>query len=94
MGYISASVEYPVGGRFIDILPVDRNAGYVVIELKMSRGYDRTVGQLLRYMAGSNSGSSVSLRRSSYPPFVGNLRTRPLPALVSAVLATRVASSS
>jgi len=43
-------VEFPVGGRFIDILAVDKNGGYVVIELKVSRGYDRVVGQLLRYM--------------------------------------------
>ncbi|HWY48895.1 MAG TPA: endonuclease NucS domain-containing protein [Bryobacteraceae bacterium] len=43
-------VEFPAGGRFIDILAVDPNGGYVVIELKVSRGYDRTVGQLRRYM--------------------------------------------
>jgi len=43
-------VEFPVGGRFIDILAVDGNGGYVVIELKVSKGYDRVVGQLLRYM--------------------------------------------
>jgi RecB family endonuclease NucS len=45
-----AGVEFPVGGRFIDILAVDSAGGYVVIELKVSRGYDRVVGQLLRYM--------------------------------------------
>ncbi len=44
-------VEYPVGGRYIDILALDRNNNYVVIELKVSRGYDRVVGQLLRYVA-------------------------------------------
>lgn len=44
-------VEFPVGGRFIDILAVDREKRLVVIELKVSRGYDRVVGQLLRYMA-------------------------------------------
>ncbi|CAN1543312.1 endonuclease NucS domain-containing protein [Limnohabitans sp. B9-3] len=43
-------VEFPVGGRFIDILAVDASGGYVVIELKVSKGYDRVVGQLLRYM--------------------------------------------
>ncbi|GAA4461930.1 hypothetical protein GCM10023189_38000 [Nibrella saemangeumensis] len=42
--------EFPVGGRKIDILAVDANNNYVVIELKVSRGYDRVVGQLLRYM--------------------------------------------
>jgi endonuclease len=44
-------VEFPVGGRFIDILAVDAERSFVVIELKVSRGYDRVVGQLLRYMA-------------------------------------------
>jgi RecB family endonuclease NucS len=44
-------VEFPVGGRFIDILARDSKGGFVVIELKVSRGYDRVVGQLMRYMA-------------------------------------------
>lgn len=44
-------VEFPVGGRFVDILAVDSAQRLVVIELKVSRGYDRVVGQLLRYMA-------------------------------------------
>ena len=44
-------IEFPVGGRFIDILALDARGGYVVIELKVSRGYDRVVGQLLRYLA-------------------------------------------
>ena len=43
-------IEFPAGGRFVDILAVDAKGGYVVIELKVSRGYDRVVGQLLRYM--------------------------------------------
>ena len=43
-------IEFPVGGRFIDILAVDSNADFVVIELKVSRGHERTIGQLLRYM--------------------------------------------
>ena len=43
-------VEYPVGGRFIDILAIDASNNYVVIELKVSKGYDRVVGQLLRYV--------------------------------------------
>jgi hypothetical protein len=46
-----SGLEFPVGNRFIDILAVDGDNNYVVIELKVSRGYDRTVGQLLRYMA-------------------------------------------
>lgn len=44
-------VEFPVGGRFVDILAVDDKGHYVIIELKVSRGYDRVVGQLLRYIA-------------------------------------------
>jgi hypothetical protein len=44
-------IEFPVGGRFIDILAVDAAGALVVIELKVSRGYDRVVGQLMRYMA-------------------------------------------
>ncbi|PSN17977.1 DUF91 domain-containing protein [filamentous cyanobacterium CCP5] len=44
-------VEFPVGGRFIDILAIDSRGDFVVIELKVSRGYDRVIGQLLRYMA-------------------------------------------
>jgi endonuclease len=44
-------VEFPAGGRFIDILAVDSEQRLVVVELKVSRGYDRVVGQLLRYMA-------------------------------------------
>jgi len=44
-------IEFPVGGRFIDILATDSDGNLVVIELKVSRGYDRVIGQILRYMA-------------------------------------------
>lgn len=44
-------VEFPVGGRYIDLLAVDGSGNYVVIELKVSKGYDRVVGQLLRYVS-------------------------------------------
>lgn len=43
-------LEFPVGGRRIDILALDGNGDYVVIELKVSRGHERTIGQLARYM--------------------------------------------
>ena len=44
-------LEYPAGGgRRIDILAIDKNGGFVVLELKVEKGYDRVVGQLLRYM--------------------------------------------
>lgn len=46
-----SGMEFPVGGRFIDILAVDKDGNLVVIELKVSKGYDRVVGQLLRYVA-------------------------------------------
>ncbi len=44
-------IEFPVGTRRVDILAVDKNKNYVVVELKVSRGYDRVIGQLLRYIA-------------------------------------------
>lgn len=45
-------IEFPAGGRrLIDILAVDPSGDFIVIELKVSRGYDRVVGQLMRYMA-------------------------------------------
>ncbi len=43
-------IEFPAGGRYIDLLAVDGEGNFVVIELKVSRGYDRTIGQILRYM--------------------------------------------
>ena len=53
-------VEFPVAGRFIDILAVDKDGGYVVVELKVSRGYDRVVGQLLRYMTRVEQNMDIS----------------------------------
>lgn len=44
-------IEFPVGGRFVDILAIDSDGGLAVIELKVSRGYDRVIGQLMRYIA-------------------------------------------
>ena len=43
-------IEFNAGGRFIDILALDRNKCFVVIELKVSKGSDKVVGQLLRYV--------------------------------------------
>ena len=44
-------LEYEVGnGRRLDILAVDAKGNLVVLELKVSKGYDRVIGQLLRYV--------------------------------------------
>lgn len=42
-------IEYHAGGHYIDILAMDSQENYVVIELKVSRRYDRCVGQILPY---------------------------------------------
>jgi Endonuclease NucS len=43
-------IEFPVNGGRIDLLAVDGSDKFVVIELKLSRGRNRTLGQLLYYM--------------------------------------------
>jgi len=48
--YEDGGLEFDAGGRRIDILALDRAGAFVVLELKVSKGYDRVVGQLLRYM--------------------------------------------
>ena len=42
--------EYPAGKRRIDILAVDSDDNLVAIELKVSRGHEKVVGQLLYYL--------------------------------------------
>jgi hypothetical protein len=44
-------IEFPADNRRIDLLCEDKAGGFVIIELKVSRGYDRVIGQILRYMA-------------------------------------------
>jgi endonuclease len=44
-------VEYDAGGKRIDILATDQNDNFVIIELKVSKGYEKVVGQILRYRA-------------------------------------------
>lgn len=42
--------EYPTEVGPIDILTIDENGDFFVFETKLSRGMDRALGQLLRYM--------------------------------------------
>ena len=44
-------VEFEAGGKRIDILAVDKDSNFVIIELKVSRGYEKVIGQILRYRA-------------------------------------------
>lgn len=51
-GLVLVGVEADAGnGRRIDLLGRATDGSYVVVELKVSKGYDRVVGQLLRYRA-------------------------------------------
>jgi RecB family endonuclease NucS len=43
------SVEYSIDNRRIDILAKDRDGVPVVVELKLSKGHERTLGQALYY---------------------------------------------
>ena len=45
-----SGIEYPTQVGPIDILAVDSHNNFVVFELKLSRGPDRALGQLARYM--------------------------------------------
>ena len=45
------AVEFPVDGRRIDILAKDKPGVPVVVELKVNRGHERTIGQCLFYRA-------------------------------------------
>jgi len=45
-----SGVEYDAGGRRIDILAVDKSGGFVVIELKVAKGHEKVIGQILRYI--------------------------------------------
>jgi len=46
---VKSGLEYPADKKRIDILALDKNDNFVVIELKVSKGYEKVVGQLLWY---------------------------------------------
>lgn len=58
-------IEYliPKTKRRIDILAIDKNNDYVVIELKVSRGYEKTIGQALYYQSMVKSTFDVEKAR-------------------------------
>ena len=43
-------VEYPIRNRRMDLLCVGKDGALVVVELKVSKGHDRVLGQILTYM--------------------------------------------
>jgi len=53
-------VEFSIDHGQIDILAVDRENKYVVVELKLSRGRNRALGQLLYYMGWVDNNLGVA----------------------------------
>ena len=46
-----SGIEFPVDGGRIDILAIDKNKRPVVLELKLSQGRNKVLGQILYYMS-------------------------------------------
>ncbi len=46
-----SGVEFAIDDGFIDILAIDRQQLYVVVELKLGKGRNKALGQILYYMA-------------------------------------------
>jgi RecB family endonuclease NucS len=46
--YGRKGIEFPASGKFIDILALDKDENFVVIELKLSMGHEKVKGQVLR----------------------------------------------
>lgn len=59
-GSVGSSVEYQLEGRRVDIFAKDKDGVPVVIELKLSKGHERTIGQALYYRAKLKQLLSVS----------------------------------
>lgn len=49
-GLIVEQTEYKIGTNRIDLLCVDKNRNYVIVELKNRKTGDQVVGQILRYI--------------------------------------------
>lgn len=66
-------VEFPVDGGRIDILAIDKNGKPVVIELKLSQGRNKVLGQILYYMSwidrnlGLGNSRGVIIANEIYP---------------------------
>ena len=45
-----SGIEFSIEGGYIDLLMIDREQRFVVIELKVGRGRNKAIGQLLYYM--------------------------------------------
>jgi hypothetical protein len=41
-------IKYPAGGKYIDILAVDREGNYVIIEIDYGKGNENKIGEVLR----------------------------------------------
>jgi hypothetical protein len=59
-GSEGSSIEFQIGGRRVDIFAKDKDGVPVVIELKLSKGHERTIGQALYYRAKLKQLLSVS----------------------------------
>lgn len=69
----STGVEFPIDGGRIDILAIDKNGKPVVIELKLSQGRNKVLGQILYYMSwidrnlGLGNSRGVIIANDIYP---------------------------
>jgi hypothetical protein len=68
-----SGLEYAIDDGRIDILAVDIHGRFVVIELKLSRGRNRALGQILYYMAWVDS-------HLANPPCRGMIIAREIPS--------------
>ena len=50
LSLVEHGVEYAITGGRIDLLAKGKDGKFVVIELKLSRGRNKTLGQILHYM--------------------------------------------